>query len=67
MNSSPIWDKCDVLITAEPKLLENKPEGKIAIKIEMPYNKECQSDYTYSKLSEFLDDNNIIEKLINKE
>jgi hypothetical protein len=67
MNSSTIWDKCDVLITAEPKLLENKPEGKIAIKIEMPYNKECQSDYTYSKLSEFLDDNNIIEKLIDKE
>lgn len=67
MDSSTIWDKCDVLVTAEPKLLENKPEGKIAVKIEMPYNKECPCDHTYGKFSEFLDDNNIINKLVNKE
>ena len=65
-NSVDIWDKCDVLITAEPKLLDSKPDGKKAIRIEMPYNKNCKYDYSYEKLSAFLDDNKIIEKLIEK-
>jgi len=65
-NSVDIWDKCDVLITAEPKLLDSKPEGKKTIRIEMPYNKNSKYDYSYEKLSAFLDDNKIIEKLIEK-
>lgn len=65
-NSVDIWDKCDVLITAEPKLLDSKPDGKKAIRIEMPYNKNSKYDYSYEKLSAFLDDNKIIEKLIEK-
>ena len=63
-NSSEIWEKCDVLVTAEPKLLENKPEGKTAIKIEMPYNKECPCDYSYDGLDKFLEDEEIINKLM---
>lgn len=65
-NSLDIWDKCDVLITADNKLLDNKPEDKIAIKIEMSYNKECSADYTYEKLSAFLEDKEIIKKLTKK-
>lgn len=64
--SSEIWDSCDVLITASTKLLNNKPQGKIAVKIEMPYNKDCESDYTYEKLDGFLSDDKIIEELIEK-
>lgn len=64
-DSSTIWDRCDVLITANPRLIETKPEGKIAIKINKPYNTECNKhDYSYETLSMFLTDNEIIEKLI---
>ena len=62
-DSQQIWDLCDVLITAEPKLLENKPDGKKAIKIETEYNTKCPADYTYNKLSSFLKDNEILNKL----
>ena len=58
-----IWDKCDVLVTADNYLLEAKPEGKIAIKIETDYNKNSEADYTYESLSAFLDDKDIFKKL----
>ena len=32
-NSLTIWDKCDILITANPNLIENVPKGKIVFKI----------------------------------
>lgn len=65
--SAEIWDKCDVLITATPALIKNKPEGKILIKINTDYNKELESDYSYDKLNDFLSDETIIEKLMTKE
>lgn len=54
IDSLTIWDKCDVLITANPMLLDNKPEGKISIKINFDYNKESKGDYTYKDLSSFI-------------
>ena len=63
-DSSKIWDRCDVLITANPSLLNGKPEGKTAIRIEKEYNKDCPCDYHYETLSLFLTDENIIEKLL---
>ena len=65
-DSSTIWDRCDVLITANPSLLNGKPEGKTAIRIEKEYNKDCPCDYHYETLSLFLTDENIIEKLLEK-
>ena len=65
-NALEIWDKCDVLITATPKLLKNKPEGKIVIKIETDYNKDIESDYTYKSLSDFINDENILKNIIEK-
>jgi hypothetical protein len=32
----------------------------------MPYNTECQADFTYKTLDEMLDDNNIIDKFLEK-
>ena len=58
-----IWNKCDVLVTADNYLLEAKPEGKIAIKIDTDYNKNSEADYTYESLSAFLDDKEIFKKL----
>lgn len=57
-----IWDYCDVLITANPELLDNKPENKKTIKINTDYNQNCKSDYEYDLLSEFLKDEKIIDK-----
>ena len=63
-DSSTIWDKCDVLITANPTLLSTKPDGKTTIKIVKEYNKDCEADYHYETLSLFLTDEEIIEKLL---
>lgn len=66
-DSLTIWDKCDALITANPLLLDNKPENKVSIKIKTDYNNECESDYTYSTLSVFLKNENNILKLLKDE
>ena len=63
-DSATIWEKCDVLITANPKLLESKPEGKVSIKIKAEYNDESAADYTFKDLSAFIRDSKNIEKLI---
>lgn len=52
-DSSTIWNKCDVLITANPRLLENKPEDKKTIKIVTDYNKENTADFTYDNVVDF--------------
>jgi len=58
-----IWDNVDILITANPKLLENKPEGKKSIKIDFKYNEESPSDVHYNSLFEFIDDREILNTL----
>ena len=63
LDSSTIWDRCDVLITAEPKLIKERPEGKKVIKIETDYNKDLAADLTYKSLSELIEDKEIIKKL----
>lgn len=65
-DSQTIWDKCDVLITANPKLLETKPEGKISIKIKTEYNNESEADYTFKDLSAFLTDSKNTERLVDE-
>jgi hypothetical protein len=65
-DSNEIWNKCDVLITANPELLNNKPEDKISIKIDMDYNKESKADYEYDSLSTFLITENNIEDIIDE-
>ena len=62
-DSRTIWDRCDILITANPKLMESKPEGKKVIKIKTAYNVESQCDYAFSTLNEFLKNNDILSEL----
>lgn len=38
-----VWDKVDVLVTANPELIQDVPEGKEVIKIIRPFNKEIDS------------------------
>lgn len=64
-DSLTIWDKCDVLITANPKLLNNKPEGKVSIKIKTDYNQGINADEEYDDISQYFQDmNNVIKYLI---
>lgn len=66
-DSTTIWDKCDILITANPNLLEIKPDGKISIKINFDYNKEYESDYNFNNLGQFLNNVELIKKLLTNE
>ena len=58
VDSSTIWDRCDILITANPNLIENVPEGKTVVKIEMPYNKNVETKYTFKSLMDVINDEN---------
>lgn len=58
VDSYTIWDKCDILITANPSLIENVPEGKIVVKIDAPYNKSVECKYTFSSLMDVITDEN---------
>lgn len=58
-----VWNKCDVLITANPTLINNKPEGKKCVKINTEYNEESDADFSYRDFSKFLTDINNTKKL----
>ena len=47
-----MWDSIDVLLTANPYLLLERPENKIVIKYVTNYNKDISSDYEITSLSE---------------
>lgn len=50
-----MWDSIDVLLTANPQLLLNHPEGKIVIKYNTSYNSDINTEHSISKLKEFED------------
>ena len=62
-HSEKLWNKCDVIVTADPELLKSKPEGKLSVKIKTQYNEDIPCDFSYDSLSELLDDNEFFEKL----
>lgn len=65
VNSMSIYDKCDILITANPNLVENCPEGKTVIMIDRPYNKNVETKYLFRNLFEAIkDEDETIIKLI---
>lgn len=57
-----MWNSIDVLLTANPFLLLEKPKNKIVIKFITNYNKDIPSDYEITSLSEL---KQIIKKLKN--
>jgi hypothetical protein len=48
-----MWNQIDILLTADPNLLLEKPVGKTVIKFNTSYNKHIESEYEISSLSEF--------------
>jgi 5'(3')-deoxyribonucleotidase len=59
------WDGLDILITANPVALENKPDNKISVKVKAPYNSNSAADYELNSILEFIMDGSIREKIIN--
>lgn len=64
-NSINEWDNVDILITANPEALKNKPEGKISVKVKAPYNSDISSDYQMESILEFIKDENFRNKVLN--
>jgi hypothetical protein len=50
-----MWDELDILLTSNPSLLLDYPEGKILIKYETEYNKDIPSTHTISSIKELND------------
>lgn len=49
---SQMWESIDILLTANPELLLNKPENKIIIKYKNTYNSHISVDYEIESLKE---------------
>lgn len=47
-----IWDEVDILITANPNLIDEHPSDKVIIKFKTDYNKKNKSKHEISSLSE---------------
>jgi hypothetical protein len=60
-----IWDNVDLLITANPKALETKPNEKLSIKINASYNNNSKSDFELDSILEFIKDSEVREKILN--
>tara|TARA_R110000796_G_scaffold58413_4_gene134867 strand:+ start:21307 stop:21885 length:579 start_codon:yes stop_codon:yes gene_type:complete len=58
------WDGIDILVTANPIALKAKPEGKISVKINASYNKNVEADYTLDSILDFVDDEEMFNKII---
>lgn len=59
------WGDVDVLITANPVALENKPNDKISVKIKAPYNQNVAADYELESILDFITDISLREKILN--
>ena len=58
IDSMTIYDRADVVITAQPSLIENCPEGKTVIKINKPYNKDIETKYSFNSMMDVINDPN---------
>lgn len=59
------WDHCDILITANPIALENKPINKIGVKVEASYNKESIADFTIPSILDFINNESLRNEILN--
>lgn len=62
-----VWEHCDLLFTANPVILNNKPEGKTSVKIRTPYNKESKADFEYDSVVDFFLNRDLGNKIITEQ
>ena len=60
------WNHADVLITANPKSLAAKPDGKISVKVKTPYNTDANADYEIESILDFINDEELRDKILTK-
>lgn len=53
LTKNNMWNNIDILLTANPELLLEKPDGKIVVKYNTNYNKQIESKYEITSISEF--------------
>ena len=46
-----MWENCDIWITTDCEVLEQKPNDKISIKVETEYNKDYESNHSVETLT----------------
>jgi len=56
-----MWDEVDVLLTANPDLLLNYPEGKVVIKYKTKYNEYVECGHVVETIKEL---NEIIKQIL---
>lgn len=56
VNSMEMYDKCDIMITANPNLISKRPEGKKVFKINTAYNKDVESEFSFDSLYDVIKD-----------
>jgi hypothetical protein len=66
IDSATVWDKCDVLITANPRFFNSKQDGKKLVKVKKDYNKECIGDLEYDSLMDIITDSEFVSKIENE-
>jgi 5'(3')-deoxyribonucleotidase len=59
------WGNVDILITANPIALANKPKDKLAIKIKSPYNTDAPADYELDSILDIIKDVTLRNKILN--
>lgn len=59
------WDGVDVLITANPEALLNKPSGKVSVKIKASYNEDVKADYELDSILDFIRNEALRDKILN--
>jgi len=57
------WNDVDVLITANPRTLANKPTNKVAVKVKTTYNESTNADFTIDSLMDFINDADLRKKV----
>jgi hypothetical protein len=64
-NNQDEWGDSDVLVTANPLAISNKPNGKISVKIKTPYNKDVKGDYEIDSLLDLINNEDYRNSILN--
>jgi hypothetical protein len=58
------WGDADILITANPIALENKPSGKISVKVKTSYNTSATADFEVESILDIIKDADLRQRIL---
>tara|TARA_R110001592_G_scaffold351511_1_gene648709 strand:+ start:1370 stop:1981 length:612 start_codon:yes stop_codon:yes gene_type:complete len=59
------WEGIDILVTADPKVLDTKPDDKLSVKIKAPYNSGSSADFELDSILPFIRYESLRDKILN--